>query len=294
MALAGGYPPEFLDKVAADFGVLPEGAPAAIAIPPATPTKRLRVRIVQKETRSTLISLGFPLAVNRSHEDWPAVKVMQSYLGQHRSSKGRLYQRIREIRGMNYGDYAYIEYFPNGMFQFQPDPNLGRQRQIFELWIRPVTPENGLFALKLAMYELDQLVKNGISEEDFASTKLFLSKFVNLLTQTQTLELGYALDSKYYGLPPFNGWFKDKLAGLSVEQVNAAIKKHLRSTDLDVVIITADAEGFAKALRAGAVAKPVYASPPPAEVLTEDKAVGAYRLELGSVEITPADKVFEQ
>ena len=28
---------------------------------------------------------------------------------------------------MNYGDYAYIEAFPRGMFQFFPDPNVARR-----------------------------------------------------------------------------------------------------------------------------------------------------------------------
>ena len=37
-----------------------------------------------------------------------------------------LYQRIRELRGMNYGDYAYIEAFPGGMYQFFPDPERRR------------------------------------------------------------------------------------------------------------------------------------------------------------------------
>ena len=39
---------------------------------------------------------------------------------------------------MNYGDYAYIEAFPRGMFQFFPDPNIARRAQLFEVWIRPV------------------------------------------------------------------------------------------------------------------------------------------------------------
>ena len=30
-----------------------------------------------------------------------------SYFGQHRSSNSYLYQRLREARGLNYGDYAY-------------------------------------------------------------------------------------------------------------------------------------------------------------------------------------------
>ncbi len=293
VAMAGGYPQGFLERVAADFDALPEGAPEPVAIPAAPKAGKLRFHIVEKQTRSTLISLGFPIEVNRAHPDWPALKVAESYFGQHRSAKGRLFQRIRAVRGMNYGDYAYIEYFPGGMFQFQPDPNLARSRQIFEMWIRPVTPDNGLFALKLALYELDQLVGRGLSEVDFESTALFLSKFVNLLTQTQTLDLGYALDSERYRLPSFNSWFKDKLAGLTAEQVNQAIARHLRSSDLDVVVITADAGAFAQALRSGAKPSAAYASPPPQEVLDEDLAVADYKLDVGSIEIIPAETVFE-
>ena len=40
------------------------------------------------------------------------------------------------------------------MFLTLPEPNLGRRQQIFQIWIRPVTPENGHFALKTAPYEL--------------------------------------------------------------------------------------------------------------------------------------------
>ena len=293
IGLAGGYPNGFAEKVVKDFEVLKKSEHLPVTYEPPVPPKKLRVHILEKDTRSTLISIGFPIEVTRNHPDWPALKLMQSYFGQHRSSKSHLYQQIREIRGMNYGDYAYIEYFPRGMFQFQPDPNLGRQQQIFQIWIRPVVPENGMFALRIAMYELDKLVKQGLSDEDFESTKTFLSKFVNLLTQTANDELGYALDSHYYRIDGFNQWFKGKLNGLTREAVNAAIKKHLRSTNLDIVVITKDAAGFRRALQSGAPSKPVYASPPPPEVLAEDKLITAYRLDIGEVEILPAVEVFE-
>ena len=52
-------------------------------------------------------------------------------------SSGVLYDRMREKRGLNYGDYAYIEYFPRGMFLMEPQPNLARHHQIFQVWIRP-------------------------------------------------------------------------------------------------------------------------------------------------------------
>ena len=58
-----------------------------------------------------------------------ALWLARAWLGEHRASNGRLYNRIREVRGMNYGDYAYIEAFPRGMYQFFPDPNLGRRAQ---------------------------------------------------------------------------------------------------------------------------------------------------------------------
>jgi zinc protease len=293
IGLSGGYPADFPDRVKADFDSLPEGSPATVELPKPKKTKRTSVHIIQKDTRSTLLSIGFPIDVTRSHPDWAALKLMQSYFGQHRSSKSHLFQQIREIRGMNYGDYAYIEYFPRGMFRFQPNPNLGRRQQIFQIWIRPVVPENGPFALKIAMYELDKLIREGISEEDFQATKLFLSKHVNLLIQTQGSQLGYALDGEFYGTGNFNSWFKEQLSGLTRESVNRAIKDHLRATDLDVVVITQDAVSFRQQILSAKTAKPSYAAPPTAAIQAEDLLISNYKLDLGSIEIVPADHIFE-
>jgi zinc protease len=139
VGLAGGYPKGFDAKVESDFAAkLPAGAMTKLALPEPEKIKGLEMQVIDKDTSSTAISLGFPIPVTRSHPDFPALLVMQSYLGQHRSSNSYLYQRLRAIRGLNYGDYAYIEYFPRGMFQFHPDPNLCRQQQIFQIWIRPV------------------------------------------------------------------------------------------------------------------------------------------------------------
>jgi zinc protease len=293
IGLSGNYPAGFPARVKADFDVLPEGASATVELPTPEPAKKTRVHIIQKDTRSTLLSIGFPIDVTRAHPDWAALKLMQSYFGQHRSSKSHLFQQIREIRGMNYGDYAYIEYFPGGMFQFQPNPNLGRRQQIFQIWIRPVVPENGPFALKIAMYELDKLIRAGISEEDFEATKLFLSKHVNLLTQTQGSQLGYALDSEYYGTGEFNSWFKGQLNKLTREQVNRAIKDHLHATDLDVVVITQDAAGFRQQILSGRTPKPAYATPPTEAIQAEDLLITNYKLDLGAIQIVQADSIFE-
>jgi len=294
IGLAGGYPEGFAEKVKADFNALPDGAPGVVELSEPAKASKLRIKIIQKETRATAISLGFPLAVTRSHPDWPALKLVESHFGQHRSSKSYLYQQIREIRGMNYGDYAYIEYFPRGMFQFRPDPNLGRRQQNFQIWIRPVEPQNGMFALRIALYELNKLVEKGMSQEDFDSTKQFLSKFVNLLAQTQTEQLGYDLDSQYYGMGPFGDTLKAALAKLTLADMNRVIRQHLRSTDLDAVLIASDAAGLKRAIESNRPSTVQYVSPPPQAILDEDKIINRYRLDVGSVEIVPAETIFEK
>jgi len=293
IGLAGCYPERFAERVQTDFAKLPEGATRREPMAQTVSPKKLRIRIIEKDTRGTHIALGFPIPVNRSNGDWPALKLVQSYFGQHRSSKSLLFQKLREIRGMNYGDYAYIEYFPSGMYQFKPDPNLARSQQIFHIWIRPVEPRNGMFALRIALYELNKLVEDGISAEDFEATRRFLGKFVNLLTQTQSEELGYALDSRFYGIPPFRGYVKDAWVGMTVDDVNSVIRKYLRATDLDIVMITKDAAGMRDAIRSGQASTIEYVSPPPKEILDEDKVIGRYPLDVGSIEVVPASRVFE-
>ena len=202
--IAGGYPASFVQKVETDFRKLPAGTNSRKKFEAPKVAAGMKVEIVERDTRSTAISMGFPIDINRASKDWPALSVAVSYLGQHRSSNSHLFLRLREARGLNYGDYAYIEYFPRGMFQFTPDPNQARQHQIFQIWIRPVEPQNAMFALRAGMYEFDKLVREGISKQDFEGARDFLIKYANILTQTQDSRLGYALDSDYYGIPRFH------------------------------------------------------------------------------------------
>jgi zinc protease len=295
VGLAGDYPADFLERIKKDFAALPmQDSTPPLEVKPAA-LDRTRALIVEKNTRSVAYSLGFPIDVKRGDPDYPALLLMQSYFGPHRMSGGRLFQRIREIRGINYGDYAYIEYFPRGMFLMDPSPNLARRSQIFQIWIRPVEPPAAAFTLRLAAYELDKLVKNGIPAEDFERTKEFLGKYVNVLTKTKSAELGYAIDSLAYGIPDYNSYIKDAVAKLTREQVNAAIRKHLRADRLQIVAVAANAEDLKKQIAGAGPSAIQYNSAKPADILAEDKIVGAWDLGLRpqDVEIVPAAKVFE-
>lgn len=297
IGLAGGYPAEFPKRVEADFAKLPTGAidqlSAKLTQPAQTPGTK--IEIVERETRSTALSLGFPIDVTRAQKDWPALAVVASYFGQHRSSNSFLYQRLREARGLNYGDYAYIEYFPRGMFQFQPDANLGRKLQIFQIWIRPVEPQNGHFVLRAALYEYDKLVREGMSQEAFESTREFLSKYVNVLTATQDDQLGYALDSRYYGIRDFPAYMREQLAKLTLADVNRAIKTYLKSDAMRIAIVTKDAAGLRDAILNNKPSPITYNAPKPADITNEDKLIENYKIVVKPADVTivAADKVFQ-
>ncbi|MDX1632489.1 MAG: insulinase family protein, partial [Thermoanaerobaculia bacterium] len=253
-----------------------------------------KVTIVKKETRATAISFGHPIEVTRNHPDFPALWLARAWLGEHRSSLSHLYQRIRETRGMNYGDYAYIEAFPRGMYQFFPDPNLGRQAQIFEIWIRPVTPENGHMALRIAIYELQNLIEEGLTPEEFEKTREYLMKNVFVMTATQDQSLGYALDQRWYGLPEYTSWMRDELSELTVEEVNRVIRKHLTADELEIVFITKDAEGLRDKLVSDAFSPIEYDAEKPQKLLEEDQVIGALELDIEAEDVTivPVEEVF--
>ncbi|MEZ5473086.1 MAG: pitrilysin family protein [Marinicella sp.] len=253
------------------------------------------VTIVEKQTMPTAVSFGFPIEVNRSHPDWVALWLVRSFLGEHRNSNSFLYQRIREARGMNYGDYAYIEYFPAGMYRTQPAANLGRSEQIFQVWLRPLRSNaDAHFATRTAMYELEKLIENGLTEEQFAATKAFLSKYASLLLKGQDRVLGYHMDSEFYGTDDFVSLVNKGLDNLTVEKVNEVIKKHLQTDDIHFVFITKDANDMQDRLVNETSSPMTYNSDKPESLLAEDEVIKDYPLKLkkSRVEIVPIDEVF--
>ena len=118
----------------------------------------IEVEILEKDTRATA---HLARVADRSHACAPGFRrpVGRASVARRTPDRRRdgCISGIREVRGINYGDYAYIEAFPRGMFQFFPDPNIARQRQIFEIWIRPVVPVNAHMSLRIAIHELDAL-----------------------------------------------------------------------------------------------------------------------------------------
>lgn len=293
LGLGGGFTPKFLQQIKQDFRRLPEGAGFRPREKPAPIIQGIRAVIVEKETRSVAISIGFPILTTRSILDYPALLVASSYLGQHRMSYGLLYQQMREARGLNYGDYSYIEYFPNAGSRMEPPPNLARHQQIFQLWIRPVEPPNAKFAIRMALYEVDKLIKEGIPEDGFERARDFVSRYVNFLTRTRNAEVGYGIDSIWYSTPLYAEYVHNALVKLTRDDVNAAIKRNLRTTRLMIVAVANHAEDLKRQLASDDPSPITYNSPKPEAVTKEDQIIEKYPLHLKpeDIQIVPATSV---
>ena len=119
-------------------------------------------------------------------------------------------------------------------------------------------------------------------------------KNVYVMTATQDQQLGYALDSKWYGMPEFTAHMRANLQKLTRDDVARALKKHVSAKDLSVVIITKDAAGLRSALLADAPSTIKYDGEKQQTLLDEDKVIGARKLGLSAdrVRITPVEQVF--
>jgi len=296
LGFTGDVPSDVKQALMDDLSGLPKGSEKRLKIADAPTLRGHHATIVQKQAQSTAVSFGFPIDTIRSDKDWAALWLVRSYFGEHRSSNSYLYKKIRQERGMNYGDYSYIEYFPRGSSQTKPDANLGRSSQIFQVWLRPLRSNNDAhFATRAAMFELDKLIKNGMSKKDFEATRNFLINYVPQLVSSQDKQLAYALDSEFYNTEDFVSLVRNQLKTLTVNDINRVIKENLQTDNIQYVFISGDAKDMKNRLAKETRSVLKYNSDKPADLLRDDKIIQDYKLTIPKkdIEIIDVKDVFK-
>ncbi|HSU28284.1 MAG TPA: pitrilysin family protein [Chitinophagaceae bacterium] len=316
IGIGGKYPAAFLAKLKADMNSLPATGPELPVAGKANTPDGLNVEIISKDNAlGSAVFTGFPLPITRSNDDFAALMVANSYLGEHRKSYGKLYDKIRSTRSMNYGDYSYIEWYENGGGNMLPVPGVPRSSNYFALWIRPVQVAEGLkkqyaelkdietghaqFALRLAVREIDEMIEKGISKEDFELTRQFLRSYNKLYIQTPEKQLGFLMDSKFYGRTNYIQEMDKLLAKLTIEDVNKTIRKYWQTKNMFITIVTDDSE--AEPLKAALLQnKPspmsysnLVKAGLPKDVVDEDAKIANYKLNVKAVNIVNSKDTFK-
>ena len=294
-AIGGRYQPTQREALEASRGPLPQVSAGITPAPEPAPIEGKQLMIIAKPGADASISFGHPIDVQRGDDDFYALWLANSWLGEHRNSSSHLFQVIREQRGLNYGDYSYIEAFPEGGYRQMPPTNVGRRSQLFQVWIRTLPNEHAHFALRAAHRELELLVEHGLTQEQFELTRDFLRKYILHFADTTLQRLGYAIDDRFYGLDGSHlTKFAEALDRMTLEQVNAAIRKHIDPNNIKIVIVTGEAEALRDAIVADQPATIDYPSAKSKEILAEDKLIGAHKLGIAAdaVTIVPVDEMF--
>ena len=294
LGVAGGYPKGYVEKLQQDLSALPKGKAGRTELPPAPTVKGRNFVLVEKETASVGLHFGFPLPVTRADADYFPLMVAGSFLGEHRTFHGRLMQQLRAARGLNYGDYAYMEYYAVPPFTSNPTPNVPRRQQYFSVWIRPVVPTDAQFALRAGMYEVQRLRDRGLTQAEFELTRDFLLNYTKLWVQSLPDRLGFQMDSEFYGTPYFIDEVDKRLRTMKVDEVNAAIKKYLSLDNFAAVLITDNAAQVKDTLQKDAPSPKTYNSPVAADITEADKTIQALPVKPTSIEIVPVAKLYEK
>ena len=295
VGVAGGYPEGFPESFVARFSALSAmGKPRKKLQPP--PAHGGEVLIVEKDARANAVSMGHPLDVTRADEDFYPLYLASSYLGEHRTFNGVLMVELRQKRGLNYGDYAYVESFIQDGGTTFPLTNIARRSQQFEIWLRPVAPQATAFAIRGALFELAKLVREGIPAAGFQATREFLLNYVDLWAQDASRRLGYAIDALVYG-KDIVAELKARLPTMTKVEVDRAIRRYLDPKRLTVAIVSENAKALRSQLLSGKPTPMTYdTKDTPADVLERDKSIERFPLPISAsrIKIISAGVVFEK
>ena len=105
------------------------------------------------------------------------------------------------------------------------------------------------------------------------------------------------MDSEFYGTRCFIDRVQEELPRLKVEDVNAAVKRHLQAANLAVAIVTDNAAAMRDALLSGKPTPITYQTPTTREdLLKEDKEIESFPLPVNRerMRIVKAQDLFEK
>ena len=294
-ALSGSYPETLIERLRADLSRLGRGGARELVAIELAPIEGRRVVLMSKPGAPTSISFGVPIEVRRGSREFYALTIANAWLGQHRKGFGRLFDIIRRKRGLNYGNYSYIEAFKWRGSRMLPHSGLGRRQQMFEVWLRSLPREHAVFALRAALREIEKLAADGLTQGQFDMARKYVRRYSRFFAKSDGERLGYALDDVYYDITPGHlTRLRQMTDELTLDEVNAAVKKHFRIENLVIAIVTDDASGLKTALVSEMPSPVSYPQPASAKIVEEDKEIARHPLNISeeNVKVISPEQVF--
>ncbi len=133
----------------------------------------------------------------------------------------RLSREVRGKRGWSYGAYSQLAH--------------DRKRQSFSMWTFPQAADAAAcISLQLQLFE--ELVDKGVTTKELSAAKKYLINSHAFARDTAIKRASLRLDQHIYGLPSSSG-FKERVAAVTVDEVNAALRTRLSPQNLALVVL---------------------------------------------------------
>lgn len=181
-----------------------------------------RVVIATPDKQNATLVAKLPMPLSDEHADYPALSMANYLLGLGGNS--RLWKRIREREGLSYDVRSMVSW---------------NSREANSLWTASAifAPQNGERVEKAFREEVARALKEGFTAQELAEGQRGLLNFRRLgraqdgsiaATLANNLDLGrtYAYSQKV----------DEAIGRLTLEQVNAALRKYLKPDDLALVL----------------------------------------------------------
>lgn len=207
---------------------LPEGVETPDQVSEPSPTRGRRLVIVDKPERTqTQMVVGW-LGTHAKDPDHFAWLVGNTAFGGTFTSK--LMQEIRAKRGWSYGASSRVGF--------------DRHRDSFTMWTAP-SEKDAPACLSLELELLGELRDKGLTAEEIQFTKSYLTRSHAFEVDTPRKRVHQPLEEALYDLPEgYHSGYLARLAAVSADEVNAALKARTPVDDLVIgVVATEESSG---------------------------------------------------
>jgi len=270
LGVAGAYPKSFPQELARRLAALPEGEPsaarqrAAKAKPQQTRTRSDRIgsrfgsrfvpTFITAQTPAPAVALGIPLVNVASDIDAYRLAVVQAHLGAHRALDGSLMRHLHEENGLVDAAYSYLDPAsthsaaahrndPFGNANGNPFADLPVRPRLFEVLLRPVSRDTTTQAIQQTLRQLEALVSEGLSDDEFETARKKLINSRTLTLASPWRRLSYAMDQSAGGVDwIFANSPADSLSTMTAAEVNQAIRAHISPALIHIAVVSAQPE----------------------------------------------------
>ncbi|MBI5513110.1 MAG: insulinase family protein [Deltaproteobacteria bacterium] len=200
---------------------LPEGAAPSGALPDPQPLRGRELLVVDKPDRTQVQLLIGCLGTRADDPDHVPLAVGNAIFGG--TFTARLMREVRSKRGWSYGATSRLY--------------RDRARDAWSMWTFPaVTDAPACIALQLQL--LERWVAEGITARELSQAKQFLIRGRAFDFETPSRRLSHRMDEAIHGLPEgYHRTYADRVAKVTVEQVNRAVRRRITPRDLLVVAV---------------------------------------------------------